>query len=103
MRTLQYVAGAVLLALLAVIAYDLHRVADAMAPRATIDAAILEHAGLSSETREQRIERKAHELALAKTKATESGRETAAVIQRAHDIAEAQQRVGAASVTPTAH
>jgi glyoxylase-like metal-dependent hydrolase (beta-lactamase superfamily II) len=32
MRTLQYVAGVVLLALLAVIAYDLHRVANAMVP-----------------------------------------------------------------------
>lgn len=35
MRTLQYAAGAVLLALLAVIAYDLHRVANTMAPQAT--------------------------------------------------------------------
>lgn len=32
MKALQYAAGAVLLALLAVIAYDLHRVAETLAP-----------------------------------------------------------------------
>lgn len=58
MRALQYGAGVVLLALLALIAYDLHRVADALQPSPTIAGRLETHA-----ERDARLKRQADAFA----------------------------------------
>lgn len=63
MQSLRVVAGIALLAVLAVIAYDLHRVANALTPSVSLSTAARSYLSRNNETREQRIDREARETA----------------------------------------